>query len=187
MNYSNLHPNSFHDMNYPWKMVLADCVVACAAGFNIQVAGKEIPCIIVITFQEGMYYGLNSGHTGHVQNATLNLVWGDRLKKMLTDFQAPTDRIIPVGNTHLSRELTNQRKNKTREKKRKQYDCCDGTAILLLFCAASSRKKPDKDWSIILPVSKNPRLLLRQLEAIALHSDQLLIRSGILSLNQDLC
>jgi hypothetical protein len=37
---------SFHDMNYPWEMMLADCVVACAAGFNTQVAEKEIPCII---------------------------------------------------------------------------------------------------------------------------------------------
>mgnify|MGYP005843588513 CR=1 FL=1 len=37
---------SFHDMNYPWEMMLADCVVACEAGFNTQIAEKEMPCII---------------------------------------------------------------------------------------------------------------------------------------------
>jgi hypothetical protein len=87
----------------------------------------------VITFQEGLYFGLNFGYTGHVQNSTLNLVWGKRLKKRLTDFEAPADRIVPVGNTHLSRELANQKKNQVREKKRKQYDCTDGFVVLLLF------------------------------------------------------
>jgi len=136
-------------MNYPWKMVLADCVIACAAGFNIQVAGKEIPCIIVITFQEGMYYGLNFGYTGHVQNSTLNLVWGDRLKKMLTDFQAPTDRIIPVGNTHLSRELTNQRKNKTRKKNANNMI----VVMALPFCCCSAPLRPVKNRTKTGPLS----------------------------------
>ena len=87
----------------------------------------------VITFQEGLYYGLNFGYTGHVQNSTLNLVWGRRLKKMLTDFEAPADRIVPVGNTHLSRELADQKKNRVRERKRKQYNCTEAFVVLLLF------------------------------------------------------
>ncbi len=89
--------------------------------------------IPVITFQEGLYYGLDFGYTGHVQNSTLNLVWGERIKKKLTDFEAPGDRIIPVGNTHLSSEIKFQGKNKIREKKRKQHHCNDTFAILLLF------------------------------------------------------
>ena len=86
-----------------------------------------------ITFQEGLYYGLNFGYTGHVQNSTLNLVWGERIKRKLTDFEAPADRIIPVGNTHLSSEIENQKKNHIREKKRKQYNCINSVAVLLLF------------------------------------------------------
>jgi hypothetical protein len=89
--------------------------------------------IPVITFQEGLYYGLDFGYTGHVQNSTLNLVWGERIKKKLTDFEAPGDKIIPVGNTHLSSEIKFQGKNCIREKKRKQYQCSDSFAILLLF------------------------------------------------------
>ncbi len=79
--------------------------------------------IPVITFQEGLYYGLDFGYTGHVQNSTLNLVWGERIKNKLVDFEAPKDRIIPVGNTHLSNEIAFQQTNKIRKKKRKQYQC----------------------------------------------------------------
>ncbi len=89
--------------------------------------------IPVLTFQEGLYYGLDFGYTGHVQNTTLNLVWGKRIKKKLTDFEAPGDRIIPVGNTHLTNEIEFQRKNRIREKKRKQYRCSNSFALLLLI------------------------------------------------------
>nr|NJM03028.1 hypothetical protein [Desulfobacula sp.] len=89
--------------------------------------------IPVITFQEGLYYGLDFGYTGHVQYTTLNLVWGKRIKKKLTDFEAPGDRILPVGNTHLANEIEYQRKNSIREKKRKQYRCKDSFALLLLI------------------------------------------------------
>ncbi|MCM2284585.1 MAG: hypothetical protein NDI81_07380 [Desulfobacula sp.] len=89
--------------------------------------------IPVITFQEGLYYGLDFGYTGHVQYTTLNLVWGKRIKKKLTDFEAPGDRILPVGNTHLANEIEYQRKNAIRKKKRKQYRCKDSFALLLLI------------------------------------------------------
>jgi len=89
--------------------------------------------IPVITFQEGLYYGLDFGYTGHVQHTTLNLVWGKRIKKKLTDFEAPGDRILPVGNTHLANEIEYQRKNAIREKKRKQYHCRNNVALLLLI------------------------------------------------------
>ncbi len=37
---------SFHNMNTPWEMMMADAVVAGSACFNTEVAQKEIPCII---------------------------------------------------------------------------------------------------------------------------------------------
>jgi hypothetical protein len=89
--------------------------------------------IPVITFQEGLYYGLDFGYTGHVQYSTLNLVWGKRIKKKLTDFEAPGDRILPVGNTHLANEIEYQRKNDIRKKKRKQYHCRNNIVLLLLI------------------------------------------------------
>lgn len=89
--------------------------------------------IPVITFQEGLYFALDYGYIGHVQNSTLNLVWGERIKKKLTDFEAPKEKIIPVGNTHLSHEIECQKKDRKRDKKRAQYQCSDALAILLLF------------------------------------------------------
>lgn len=37
---------SFHDMNTPWEMMLADVILAGSACFNTEIAEKEIPCII---------------------------------------------------------------------------------------------------------------------------------------------
>ncbi|MBU1196539.1 MAG: hypothetical protein KKE62_11465 [Proteobacteria bacterium] len=103
----------------------------------------------VITFQEGLYFALDYGYIGHVQNSTLNLVWGERIKKKLADFEAPEEKIIPVGNTHLSHEIECQKKERKRDKKRAQYQCKNALAILLLF----SGEVPAADQ--LLPVFKS--------------------------------
>jgi hypothetical protein len=114
--------------------------------------------IPVITFQEGLYYGLDFGYTGHVQYTTLNLVWGKRIKKKLTDFEAPGDRILPVGNTHLANEIEHQRKNAIREKKRKQYHCRNNVALLLLI---SGEIPPVQElYPLFESVAKSPGTLL---------------------------
>ncbi len=87
----------------------------------------------IVTFQEGLYFNLDFGYTGHIQNSTLNLVWGDRIKKKLTSFEAPNDRIIPVGNTHLSNEIEFQKTHNIRKKMRTKYNCSNGFALLILF------------------------------------------------------
>ncbi|WP_022664656.1 hypothetical protein [Desulfospira joergensenii] len=89
--------------------------------------------IPVLTFQEGLYYGLDFGLKGHVQNSTLNLVWGNRIKKKLVDYEAPEEKILPVGNTHLANEIAHQKKNNIRDKKRVQYNCTDSFVILILL------------------------------------------------------
>ena len=86
-----------------------------------------------ITLQEGLNYGLDFHHIGHVQYATLDLVWGDRVRKMLADYEAPGDRIIPVGNTHISEELNYQKTQDIRNKKRHQFKCENKFAVLLLL------------------------------------------------------
>ena len=87
----------------------------------------------LLTFQEGLYYGLDFGYTGHMQYSAFNLVWGKRIKDKLVDFEAPEDRILPIGNTHLSKEKKRQEKSGVREKKRKEYKCQDFCSVLLLF------------------------------------------------------
>lgn len=110
--------------------------------------------IPIITFQEGLYYGLDFGYTGHIQNSTLNLVWGERIKKKLTDFEAPGDRILPVGNTHLSNEIEFQEKNAIRDKKRIQYHCSNCFALLLLI---SGELPPIKElYPLFESVSNTP-------------------------------
>jgi len=87
----------------------------------------------VVTFQEGLYYGMDFGYTGHLQYSTFNLVWGKRIKHKLIDFEAPADRVIEVGNTHLANEIERQKKNSIRKKKRQEFKCKNKFAVLLLF------------------------------------------------------
>ena len=74
-----------------------------------------------ITFQEGLGYDPNYGYIGQVQYCTMDLVWGERVRRKFSDFEAPVERILPVGNTHLSEEISRQKqdniRNKIREKK----------------------------------------------------------------------
>jgi hypothetical protein len=88
-----------------------------------------------ITLQEGLGYNLDFGYMGHAQYATLNLVWGERIKKKFSEFEAPEDKIIPVGNSHLATEIEKQKKNNTREKMQKKFKTDRKQIILLIFSA----------------------------------------------------
>ncbi|MDD9303640.1 MAG: glycosyltransferase [Desulfobacter sp.] len=87
----------------------------------------------ILTFQEGLYYGMDYAYTGHLQHSTFNLVWGNRIKRKLADYEAPANRIIEVGNTHLAGEIKRQAEHGIRKKKSKEYQCENKLAILLLF------------------------------------------------------
>ena len=93
-----------------------------------------------ITLQEGLLTtasaNLSFQMTGHVQYSTSCLVWGENSRQKLANFEAPKERVIPVGNTHLSNEIKTLAENKTREKKRKEYQCEDLIVVLLLFSSA---------------------------------------------------
>ncbi len=86
-----------------------------------------------ITLQEGLNYDFAFTYTGHVQFSTFNLVWGKRVRKKLAEFEAPEDRIIPVGNTHISEEIERLERENVREKKRKQYNCNNKYVVLLFL------------------------------------------------------
>jgi hypothetical protein len=60
-------------------------------------------------------------------------VWGERIKKKFSGYEAPVERIIPVGNTHISREKAYQEKNNIREKMRKILKLNGKTVPLLIF------------------------------------------------------
>ncbi len=93
--------------------------------------------IPLITFQEGRYYGLDFGRTGHVQYSSLDLVWGEYLKKKLAGFEAPPDKILPTGNTHLANELLHQKKNKVRQGKRKKFHYKEKELVFLLLISGA--------------------------------------------------
>ncbi|WP_321494905.1 hypothetical protein [uncultured Desulfobacter sp.] len=86
-----------------------------------------------ISLQEGLGYNQDFGYTGHVQYSTLSLVWGERIKKKFSDYEAPVERIIPVGNTHISREKEYQEKNNIRGKMRETLRLKGKTVPLLIF------------------------------------------------------
>ncbi|MFH2060658.1 MAG: hypothetical protein ABIJ59_17370 [Pseudomonadota bacterium] len=95
----------------------------------------NVPCI---TLQEGLMSSAGSEldftTTGHVQYSTLCLVWGEVSKKILCGYEAPKDRIISAGNTHLTHEVIRLKEENRRELLRKEYQCTD-MAVLLLFSA----------------------------------------------------
>jgi hypothetical protein len=86
-----------------------------------------------ITLQEGLYYGHDIGVLGHVQFTTLNLLWGETTRRKLSQFEAPLDRIIPVGNTHLAHEIERLEADKVREQMRKRHGCDSAVAVLLFI------------------------------------------------------
>ncbi len=106
-----------------------------------------------ITLQEGLGYGLAFGASGHAQYSSLNLVWGERVKKKMVSFEAPDSKILPVGNTHLAKEITFQKENRIRETKRKEFGISDKFVTLLII--SSIIPKPDLFIPICKMVSEN--------------------------------
>lgn len=109
-----------------------------------------------ISLQEGLGYNQDFGYTGHVQYSTLNLVWGERIKKKFSGYEAPVERIIPVGNTHISREKAYQETNNIREKMRKTLKLSGKTVPLLIF--TSVPPDPGKIDSLLKAVAQQPHL-----------------------------
>ncbi|MCG8684765.1 MAG: hypothetical protein MI892_07820 [Desulfobacterales bacterium] len=94
-----------------------------------------------ITLQEGLGYDENYGYIGHVQYSTLDLVWGERIRKKFSDYEAPIERIIPVGNTHISREKEYQETNDIRSKMRKKLDLNKKFVPLLILSLSLPEKE----------------------------------------------
>ena len=111
-----------------------------------------------LTLQEGLGYNLDFGYTGHIQYSTLGLTWGERIRKKFGDYEAPVERMIPVGNTHIGEEKKHQKNNNIREKMRKKFKCSDNFANLLIFSANPLSVE------IVLPLfkitAKDPSLVL---------------------------
>ncbi len=87
------------------------------------------------TLHEGLGNDRNYCFIGHVQYSCFNLVWGERMRNKLVDFEAPKDRIIPVGNTHLANEKNRLEKNDVRTQIKKKYNMGNKKVVLLVFSA----------------------------------------------------
>ncbi|NOX34962.1 MAG: glycosyltransferase [Deltaproteobacteria bacterium] len=115
-----------------------------------------------ITLQEGLLTtasaNLNFQMTGHVQYSTFCFVWGENSRQKLVSFEAPEERVIPVGNTHLSNEIKTLAINRIREKKRKNYQCTGIFVVLLLF--SSDMPPIDEILPIFRVFQNNPRIKL---------------------------
>lgn len=102
--------------------------------FSFQAKKANIP---FITLQEGLFTTADLLFivTGHIQNSTLGLVWGQGSKAYLCDYEAPEDRAIPVGNTLLANKIAMLKKHRVRDKKRDTYGYQNQYVVLLLFSA----------------------------------------------------
>ncbi len=106
-----------------------------------------------ITLQEGLTYDIDFGYSGHAQYSTLNLVWGERVKRKMVGFEAPESKILPVGNAHLAKEMAVQKKKRVRETKRKTYGISNHFVSLLVLSA--TLPNPDLFAPIFKTVSEN--------------------------------
>ena len=104
-----------------------------------------------ISLQEGLSYGLDFGLSGHAQYSSLNLVWGERIRRKLTSFEAPESKVLAVGNTHLAQEIARQKKERIRETKRKSYKLEKKFVSLLILSARLA--KPELFYPIFSAVS----------------------------------
>ncbi len=101
--------------------------------FSYHAKLAHIPCI---TLQEGLLTTAtaekNYIFTGHVQYSALSLVWGEGTKEKLSTYEAPEERLISVGNTHLADEIQRVKRTGIRAKKREQYASKGSVSLLLL-------------------------------------------------------
>jgi len=109
-----------------------------------------------ISLQEGLGYNQDFGYTGHVQYSTLNLVWGERIKKKFSGYEAPVERIIPVGNTHISREKAYQEANNIRKKMRNALKLNKKMVPLLIFTSHPPGR--NKIENLMKTIAKEPHL-----------------------------
>ncbi|MCP3873433.1 MAG: hypothetical protein GY699_09805 [Desulfobacteraceae bacterium] len=101
--------------------------------FAFQAKKLNIPCI---TLQEGLLTTAteekNYNFIGHVQYSALALLWGNATKEKLAAYEAPEDRLILAGNTHLAQEISRIKTHNIRAEKRKRYHS-NGLVSLLIF------------------------------------------------------
>ncbi|MCD4721142.1 MAG: glycosyltransferase, partial [Desulfobacula sp.] len=102
--------------------------------FAYHAKKKGVP---FITFQEGLYSTASAFHdfanTGHAQYSTLNLVWGQRTKEKLSNYEAPEEKIISAGNTHITNEINRLKQNNIRKKMRQKHKHNNCYVVLLIF------------------------------------------------------
>lgn len=109
-----------------------------------------------ITLQEGLGYNASYGYIGHVQYSTLDLVWGERIRKKFSDYEAPIERIIPVGNTHISKEKEYQETNNIRTKMRNKLGLNNKLVPMLIF--SSTLPDSSKIYPLLKEVHSQPHL-----------------------------
>ena len=97
------------------------------------------------TLQEGLTNAANFLFIGHVQYSTTTLVWGEKTRQKLIGFEAPADKVIPVGNTHIATEIQSLEKKNTRDKMRHALKCKKQFVVLLLFSATPAPIEEVKD------------------------------------------
>ncbi|HCY88166.1 MAG TPA: hypothetical protein DHV36_23720 [Desulfobacteraceae bacterium] len=120
--------------------------------FSFHAKTLNIPHIVL---QEGLLSSANFILTGHVQSSCFCLVWGEGTRRKLIEFEAPGDRIIPAGNTHLANEIKRLSENKTREAKRKAYAIEDKFVITLFFSIKLPQDVKEFVELIQLPVEED--------------------------------
>ena len=58
-----------------------------------------------VTFQEGDYHTDYIGLLLHTQYSVVSLLWGDKTRRVLKDYQCSQDKMFLIGNTHIDNAI----------------------------------------------------------------------------------
>lgn len=109
---------------------------------------KSIP---FITFQEGDYHTDQMAFTIHTEFSTIDLFWGDKTINFLKKYKNSSDKMFPVGNTHIDGAMNDYSSIAHREAIKKELNIpSDKKVILFLLDILYGGMENKDNWQQIL-------------------------------------
>ncbi|MEW5743980.1 MAG: hypothetical protein AB1805_00880 [Nitrospirota bacterium] len=104
-----------------------------------------------VTFQEGDYHTDQMAFTIHTEFSTVDLLWGQRTINFLSKYKNSSDKMIPIGNTHIDGAVHEYSTPDMRATIRKELNIPSAKKVVLFFLDILYGGMEDKEnWRSIL-------------------------------------
>ncbi len=91
---------------------------------------KSIP---FVTFQEGDYYSDQMAFSVHTEYSTVDLLWGEKTINFLKKYKCSSDKMVPIGNTHIEWAIKEYAYPEMIERIRKDLNIPPDKKVVLFF------------------------------------------------------